>query len=53
MYFYECYERKKIDLTSFSYLNDNVYYYYYRKERFLCLTKYDYKHINLKEIIQS
>lgn len=53
MYFYECYERKKNDLTSFSYLNDNVYYYYYRKERFLFLTKYDYKHINLKEIIQS
>lgn len=47
-------KEKKIDLTSFSYLNDNVYYYYYyRKERFLFLTKYDYKHINLKEIIQS
>lgn len=45
-------KEKKIDLTSFSYLNDNVYYYYYRKERFLFLTKYDYKHINLKEIIQ-
>lgn len=46
-------KEKKIDLTSFSYLNDNVYYYYYRKERFLFLTMYDYKHINLKEIIQS
>lgn len=45
-------KEKKIDLTAFSYLNDNVYYYYYRKERFLFLTKYDYKHINLKEIIQ-
>lgn len=53
MYFYECYERKKNRLDVLFFLNDNVYYYYYRKERFLFLTKYDYKHINLKEIIQS
>lgn len=51
MYFYECYERKKIDLMFFFYLNDNVYYYYYWKECFFFLIKYDYKYINLKEII--